>query len=270
MPTQSGPGRGSATRRRGHRAVAPVVFLTVLLCALEAASRAGVVDRDYFPPVTEVAAQVARLATQAASWGLVGQTLWQALAGLATAVCIAVPLGVLTGLSRVADDLTSYAVELVRPVPSVALIPLFILMLGTGHQLAIALAAFASVWPLFVQTRAGLRSVDPTALDTGRVYGLTPAGRIRWIVLPSAAPHIMTGVRLSTSLALILAVSAELIAGAPGVGRALALAQSAGDAVTMYAWVVVTGLMGLLTLRLLTTVESRGASVHSMSSGGGS
>ncbi len=262
--TASGPTArpAPAARRRLHGLTAPVLTTALVLGVAELLSRLEVVPPEYFPPVSEVARRLLELAGELAFWQALGQTVGQALTGLGLAVCFAVPLGLLTGLSRTADDLTAYAVELLRPVPSVALIPLAILVVGTGRELAVVLAAFASAWPLLLQTRYGLHEVDPTVMDTARVYGLPWYGRLRWILLPSAAGHIATGLRLSASLAIILAITAELIAGSPGLGRGISLAQSAGDEVTMYAHVVATGLLGVVVSLGLLAAERRVLAWH--------
>lgn len=235
----------------------PTVTTIGLLAVAEVALRSPMVDPAYLPTVTAVFDKIGDLARTATFWQAVADTVTQAAAGLGVAVAVAVPLGFLTGLSRLADDLTAYVVQLLRPVPAVALIPLFILVVGIGDNLAIALGAFAGIWPLLVQVRTGLAEVDPVAADTVRVFGLPWYARIRWLQVQGATPHILTGLRISATLALILAVTAELVAGSPGLGRDLALGQSAGDAVTMYAFVLVIGVLGVCLNLLLGLLEDR-------------
>lgn len=249
VPTaRSAPLAGSrvSIRRNARHVAVPLVTTVGILVVAELASRSGLVAAEYVPPVSAVLQRTGQLAGEGALWAPVGETVVQSLGALGIATVIAVPLGLLTGLSEVADDVTAYVIELLRPVPAVALIPLFILLVGTGTALAVALGIFAATWPLLIQTRAGLRETDQVALDTARVFGLPRVARLRWVLLPSAASHIATGLRLSASLTLILAISAQLVAGSPGIGQEIALAQSAGDTVTMYAYVLVAGLLGVL------------------------
>jgi ABC-type nitrate/sulfonate/bicarbonate transport system permease component len=239
---------------RIRRALTPVAATLGVLALAQLASLTGVVDPRYVPPVSRILARLGDLVAGGGVWQPLWDTLSQALMALGLALLIAVPIGLVTGLFRVAEDLTAYIVELMRPVPAVALIPLLILIVGTGSPLAVSLGVFAGTWPVLIQTRFGLRDVDPVALDTARVFGLPWTARLRWVILPSAAPHIITGARVSATLALILAVSAELVAGSPGLGHDVGLAQSAADPESMYAFVVVIGLLGVLvdgSLRLV-------------------
>jgi ABC-type nitrate/sulfonate/bicarbonate transport system permease component len=136
-------------------------------------------------------------------------------------------------------------VEFLRPVPSVALIPVAILLFGVGYESKIFLVAFASIWPLLIQTLSGLRDVDPAALTTAAVYRIPRTDRVLRVLVPSALPYVATGLRIASTTGLIVALVAELIIGAPGLGQAITLAQ-AGNAVTlMYALIISAGLLGL-------------------------
>ena len=106
-----------------------------------------------------------------------------------------------------------------RPIPSAVLIPLLFLTLGINLKSEIFLAAFGAFWPLLVQTMYGVRDVDPLLLDTGRSFGVGRFERLYRITLPSAVPYIATGVRISSTVALILAFTAELFMGTPGLGQ---------------------------------------------------
>ncbi|MFD2354997.1 ABC transporter permease subunit [Nonomuraea ferruginea] len=139
--------------------------------------------------------------------------------GLAVAALVAVPLGVLFGSVPVIDAATRAIVEFLRPIPSVALIPLVALLIGTGLQLRVTLVIYAAVWPILYNTMYGLRGVDPVARESLRSYGFGRLSVLWWVSLPSAAPFIMTGFRLATGVALILTVSTEIVAGrGEGIG----------------------------------------------------
>jgi ABC-type nitrate/sulfonate/bicarbonate transport system permease component len=147
-------------------------------------------------------------------------------------------------------------VEFLRPIPSVALVPLAVLIYGVGLESKVFLAAFASFWPLFVQTLYGVQDVDPVATDTARSFGLGRFERLWRIKLPSAVPYIATGLRISSSVALILAVTAEIVIGSEGLGRSINLARQGGAIELMYALIITTGLLGWL-LNILTTQAER-------------
>jgi ABC-type nitrate/sulfonate/bicarbonate transport system permease component len=163
---------------------------------------------------------------------------------LALATAIAVPAGIVIGSSRLLYRALRGVIEFLRPIPSVALIPLAILIYGSGLESKVFLATFASVWPLLMQTLYGVQDVDPVATDTARSFGFGRTSRLLRVTLPSAVPYIATGVRISAAVALILCVTAELVIGSPGLGREINLARQ-GEAVDlMYALIIATGLLG--------------------------
>lgn len=257
IPVAPGKVRRTPTPARVRRVLTPAAATMGVLALSELISWSGVVDPRFVPAVSQILGRLGELVAGGDVWRPVADTLIQAVTAVGLAIIIAVPVGVLTGLVRVADDLTAYVVEFLRPVPAVALIPLLILIVGTGPPLAISLGTFAATWPLLIQTRFGLRDVNPVALDTARVFGLPWTARLRWVILPSAAAHILTGARVAATLALILAVTAELVAGSPGLGQNIALAQSGNDPEAMYAYVVVIGLLGVAVNAGLRQLERR-------------
>jgi ABC-type nitrate/sulfonate/bicarbonate transport system permease component len=142
-------------------------------------------------------------------------------------------------------------------VPSVALIPLAVLIFGAGLESKWFLAAFAATWPILLQTLYGVRDVDPVGMETARSFGIKTPERLRRVVLPSALPYIATGVRISSAVALILAVTAELVLGAPGLGQQINIARQSGAVEAMYALIIATGLIGWGLNILLSTAERR-------------
>jgi ABC-type nitrate/sulfonate/bicarbonate transport system permease component len=171
------------------------------------------------------------------------------------AAAIAVPLAILMSGNDYVHRALRTIVEFLRPVPSVALIPVAILLFGVGFESKVFLVAFASLWPLLVQTLAGLRDVDPAALTTAAVYRIPRAHRILRVVVPSALPYVATGLRIASTTALIVALVAELVIGAPGLGQAITLAQAANAVALMYALIISTGLLGLGLNALFLRIE---------------
>jgi ABC-type nitrate/sulfonate/bicarbonate transport system permease component len=159
---------------------------------------------------------------------------------------LGVSLGILLGLSHWADAALRVVVEFLRPVPSVALIPVAVLIFGIGLRMQLLLIVFACIWPVLFNVRYGVQSVDRLLIDTGRVSGLSRAGIVRRVVLPAALPAAFTGVRISSSIALVLAVSSEMVSGSPGLGKLIVDADAAANVELSYAGVFVTGILGLL------------------------
>jgi ABC-type nitrate/sulfonate/bicarbonate transport system permease component len=252
-------GRVGARAAAGRRSAWPTRVAGVVgaLAVLEATSRLGILPSAWFPPVTEMYAELFRLLPNRPLWVEVDRTLRGWALGLGLAAVLAVPIGMTIGASRLAFRLTRVVIEFCRPVPSVALIPIAVLQYGTGLQMKVFLIAFAAFWPLLVQTLYGVQDVDPIARDTARSYGLGRLAQFRRVTLPSAAPFIATGLRIASSIALILAVTAELVVGAPGLGRAIAVAQAGGAISRMYALIIVTGLLGWALNSAFRAVERR-------------
>ena len=235
---------------------APLAAVLALLALWELVVQAGLVSDTSIPPATGALGELVNQFGDTAFWSAVGSTLEGWALGLGIAIALGVPLGLLIGSSRWAYRALRVPIEFLRPIPSVALIPLAVLIYGQGLQSKVFLAAFASFWPLLIQTIYGVQDVDPVATDTARSFGLGRAERMWRVTVPSAVPYIATGIRISSAVALILAVTAELVIGAAGLGREINVARSGGNLDAMYALIVATGLLGWV-LNLTTTAGER-------------
>jgi ABC-type nitrate/sulfonate/bicarbonate transport system permease component len=236
--------------------LAPLAAVAALLVLWELVVAVGIVAETNIPPASAALSELVAQLGDGAFWSAVGSTLEGWAAGLGIAVALGVPLGLLIGSSRWAYRALRVPIEFLRPIPSVALIPLAVLIYGQGLQSKVFLAAFASFWPLLIQTIYGVQDVDPVATDTARSFGLGRAERMWRVTIPSAVPYIATGIRISSAVALILAVTAELVIGAAGLGREINVARSGGNLDVMYALIVATGLLGWL-LNLATSAGER-------------
>jgi len=236
--------------------IAPTVAVLCALALWELVVGVGLLSEDHVPSMTATVAELADLLGNAEFWSAVGATLEGWALGLGIAAVLAIPLGITIGSSPLAYRAVRFAVEFLRPIPSVALVPLAVLIYGVGLESKVFLAAFASFWPLFVQTLYGVQDVDPVATDTARSFGLGGFERLWRIKLPSAVPYIATGLRISSSVALILAVTAEIVIGSEGLGRSINVARQGGAIELMYALIITTGLLGWL-LNILTTQAER-------------
>ncbi|SNS79595.1 NitT/TauT family transport system permease protein [Actinomadura meyerae] len=224
---------------------------------IETLSRTGLVDATALPPASTILREAGRLAVDREFLVDVAATLRAWFGGLALAVLVAVPLGVLLGSVPPLGTAARALVELMRPIPSVALIPLAIILFADPTRMKMSLIFYACLWPILINTLYALRDVDPLAKDSLRAFGFgTPA--VLWRVsLPSAAPFIATGVRIAASVALIVVISTELFAGGvDGVGIYLSETQSGGGRTDLLlagaCWAGVLGLLantGLLGLQ---------------------
>lgn len=226
------------------------VSVVVVLCLLEFFARTGLLPRSDFPPPSMMLATLAQQLGGAELWRAVGSTLQGWAYGLALAAVLAIPAGMLVGSSNLLYHALRAPIEFLRPIPAVALIPLAILLYGTGFTSKLFLVSFASFWPLFIQTLYGMRDVDPVADDTTRSFRLRRFERIRYLLLPTILPYVATGLRISSAVALILSVTSELVIGQPGLGRDINVARVGGDNVLMYALIIATGALGYVVNRV--------------------
>src|SRR5262245_13259411 len=133
---------------------------------------------------------------------------------------------------------------MLRPIPSVALLPLSLLVFGFGYRMEVAVIAFATFWPALILTQSAVAQIEPRLIEVSRLMGLTRLQMAWKIVLPAAAPRLMTGLRLAAGFALVVAVTAEIVSNPQGLGRDLMLAQETLRPDRMFAALVWVGLIG--------------------------
>ncbi|WP_433334115.1 ABC transporter permease [Spirillospora sp. CA-294931] len=248
---------------RRHRvptdAVRGVAGVAVFLALAELAGRAGLVDRKVLPLASAVLERAAGLAADDVFLDHVATTLTGWSFGLLLTVLIAVPLGLLIGSIPAVDAAVRPFVEFLRPIPSVAIIPLAISLFPDALDRQLAVICFGASWPVLLNTVYGLREVDPVAKETLRSFGFSPLSVLWRVSLPTCAPFIATGVRIASGIALILAISTELLAGgSSGIGVYLIEAGGSTDGIEMIiAATVWAGAFGVLFDLLFTRAEGR-------------
>lgn len=236
-----------------------LIGLLGFLLLWEAFSRSGIVPQRYFPPPSTVLARCAELlGDRAFLLDFVATVLAWAIS-LSIAVAVAVPAGLLLGSARAVRAATRAVVEFLRPIPAVALIPLAVVLVGAGPGTKIALAVYASVWPILFNTIYAFDEIDPVMVDTARSFGL---GRVRvmfTVAMPNAAPFVLTGIRMAAAVALILVVSTEFLAGSgTGLGSfVLEASTGAGRMDLVLAGTLVAGVVGYLSNEALDFVQRR-------------
>jgi ABC-type nitrate/sulfonate/bicarbonate transport system permease component len=255
--TGSGP-----PHRRGSSLFIGLIGVLTSMALLEAVARLELLPARWFPPVTVVFGTLAEMAPTSEMWVEVGRTLQGWAVGLGIAAVVGIPLGMLIGSFEAVYRSLRVVIEFLRPIPSVALIPAAVLIFGIGMGMKIFLVAFAAFWPILFQAIYGVQDVEPGVKETARAYGLGPLARFRRVILPSAFAYVATGLRISSAVALILAVTAELVVGADGLGRAIVAAQTAAQIPTMYAFIVVTGTLGWALNTVFQRVEASALHWH--------
>ncbi|MBW7458071.1 ABC transporter permease [Paenibacillus sepulcri] len=231
------------------------LLIVVLLMVWEAASATKMVDPVSLP----------RISLIVKSWGeslFGGELLKQLLpslgrifAGFGIAVVIAIPLGLLMGTNRFIYRLLEPITEFVRPIPSSAYIPIAILFLGIGNEMKIFVIFLACIFPVLLNTYGGVRGVDPVLIDTGRTFGISRLRTLWQIVLPASLPSILTGMRISIGIALIVSVVAEMISGNSGIGYFILDMQRIFRVPEMFAGIFTLGILGYLINLLFLRIE---------------
>lgn len=260
------PGAVDPTTPGGSKGTSPLALgalgLLALLVLGEVLPRMGLVPRRFFPTSSEIASALAGELAEVAFWTALLDTLQGWALGLAIASVAGIVSGIVIGSSHLLRQLTASTIEFLRPIPSVALIPLAVLLFGTAIESKLVLVVYAAFWQVLIQVLYGVQDVDPVAQDTARAYRFSAWARIRYVTWPTALPYVITGLRLAAAVALILAVTAELVIGNPGLGSRLAVAQSSGAVATSYALVVVTGLLGVVVNLGARFAERRALAWH--------
>ena len=185
------------------------------------------------------------------------ETLTAAFAGLALGGLIGLVLGTLLGTVPVLNRLMDFSIETVRPIPSIALLPIGLLVFGYGYRMEIAIIAFAATWPVLILTRAATARTEPRLMEVSRALGMTPLDRITKIVLPAALPRIFVALRLATGVALIVAVTVEVTGNPIGVGNAMMVASQSlrpGLALACLLWI---GVIGWSLNRVMLAAQQR-------------
>jgi NitT/TauT family transport system permease protein len=245
--------------RRAVSAFRVVVGIVAFFLVLEFITSLGLVPAIYLPRASTVMQRMAELLVDLKFLKHVLATLGAWTVGLALATLISVPIGILIGTSELAYKMSSPVIEFMRPIPSVALIPLVILLLGQGFPMKVILVAYATTWPILFNTVYGVHDVDPIAVQTARCFGLKPRV-VHWqISLPSAAPLIFTGIRISASIGLIVVIAAELLASADsGIGSyILFVSLHGGHMDSVLAGAAIAGILGVLINSVFGMIDRR-------------
>lgn len=242
-----------------RKSVRGVVGVLVCLALWQLVDQLRWIDPTFVPGPIEVARRIGQLFAQAEFRTDFVATVLAWLIAILAAIAIAVPTGLLLGSLPVLRNATSAVVDLLRPIPTVTLIPLVLIAFGDGAQIKIVLATFASIWPILFNVIYGLREVDPLFVDTARAFRAGPLRTALAVRLPYVAPFALTGIRMSAAISLVVTVSTEFINNSGiGFGSFVVLnGEQSGDMPMVIAGVVVAGILGALVNSLLQGAQNR-------------
>ena len=245
------------------------VILILLLLGLWQFSALYIMDTPTWPPVTRIfTAWYENVADGMLVKHLLA-TFWRQMLGYFLAVALGISIGVAIGYYRILFNLLEPLIEVFRPIPGPAYLPVLVLFVGIGHEMKVVLIMVASLFPILLNTYGGVRAIDPVQFDTARTLGLTTLQTLREVVLPAASPQILTGMRISLAISLILAILSEMIVSNDGLGYFTLLAERTFKVPDMYAGIFTLALFGYVLNRLFLIGESRLIRWHQESSGRG-
>ncbi|MEO3809788.1 ABC transporter permease [Sphaerisporangium sp. B11E5] len=249
----------------GRRVARGATGVAGLVVAAEIAGASGLLDPAVLPRMSTILLEAVRLPADPEFTADLVATLRVWAMGLLIAVLGAVPLGLVLGNLRRAETAARPLVEFLRPIPSIALIPLVTLLVPSTEAVKIIAVVYAASWPVLINTMYGLKDVDPVARETLRSFGFGRLAVLRRVSLPSAAPFVMTGVRLASSIAFVVTVSTELLAGGvSGIGVYMIRAGSGLRTDLIIACVLWTGALGLVANVLLVRLQRQAFRWHAV------
>ncbi|MEE4419079.1 ABC transporter permease [Streptomyces bugieae] len=231
--------------------------VVALLLLWESAPRLNLVDRTFLPPFSEVVGAWWDLAADGRLADHTGASLARSFSGFGLAVAVAVPLGLLIGWYRPVADLLGPLLEVFRNTAALALLPVFVLLLGIGETSKISIVVYACTWPILLNTISAVRNVDPTLLRLARSMDLSAPRLFQKVILPSSVPVMFTGIRLAGAASILVLVAAEMIGAKAGLGYLINSSQYNFAIPQMYAGILTISAIGVAFNQVLVTVERR-------------
>ncbi|MCL8384788.1 ABC transporter permease [Xanthobacter aminoxidans] len=243
--------RFGKTARFASRALVPALLLAVW----QASSNLGFVAPEVLPSPAEIIAAYAELIRTGELQSAIPASLARALTGLALGASVGLALGLFAGLWRVGEELFDAPLQMLRTIPFIAMIPLFIIWFGIGEQAKIALIFGATIFPVYLNTYSGVRGVDQKLIEAARVFGLSHGRIATRVIIPTALPSILVGLRFAAGVSLLALVAAEQINARSGIGFILINANQNQRTDIIIAGIIVYALLGIVIDLVMRLVE---------------
>lgn len=248
----SGSQAGNERKGLGRRAVAPLALVVIWWVS----TSAGWVDRSILPGPNEVADGIVRLWIQQGLLQHLGVSLSRAVTGGTIGIVIGLLLGLIAGLSKLGEELYDSLIQMLRTVPFLALVPLFIVWFGIGEAPKLLLIALATCFPMYLNVYAGVRNVDRKVIEAMKSFGLRGGKLIIEVIIPLAMPSILTGLRFSLGVSVLVLVAAEQINTTTGLGYLLNTAQAYQQVDIILICIAIYSLLGLLADLIVKIFEN--------------
>jgi len=222
------------------------IFPALVLLLWETLSRAGVLSEDGFSRPSHWAPALVKALGDGTLLTQTLETFGAAFQAVLIASILGIALGAVLGLFRPLERAAQLTVDALRPIPSVALIPLSLLVFGFSREMSAAVAAFACFWPILIVTTASVRGVDPRLLEVGRMLGFSSGKIILKLALPAALPGILVGVRVAAGIAIVVTVTTEIVTNPRGLGHGMTMAAQGLQPDLVWATLIWIGIVGWL------------------------
>lgn len=240
----------------------PVLLLFLVCIVWEAIARSGLLYGPYFPPITGIFLTLGRLLVSVDYLYHVLSTISKLLLGIIIASVLGTGLGMIFGSNPKLLGVFRPLIEFMRPIPAVALIPIAILFFGIGMLMKSVVIVYASIWPILINTIDGVRRVDEVLIQTGKLYGLTKWESLCQIVFPASKPYIISGIKISSAICLILVITTEMVGGSNGLGFFILYAERSFQIEEMYAGIMTIALIGYIVSIIFRSIENNHLSWH--------
>jgi NitT/TauT family transport system permease protein len=252
-----GPGAWAAGLRRPVTFVHRSALLIALLAAWEVAPRFDLADPAFLPPLSDVLAAGWELALNGQLYEHVAASLFRVLSGFTIAVLLFVPLGLAIGRYARLGDALNQLIEILRNTAPLALLPVFILLLGIGEVSKVTMVTYSCAWPLLLNTIAAVRQVDPLLIKSSRTMGVNQLQLFGKVILPASLPMIFVGVRLASAAAMLVLVASEMVGAKAGLGYLIIYAQYSFLIPQMYFGILAITVLGVAFNHVLVSLQRR-------------
>lgn len=256
VPAKAGPRRATTARRASRNGLAAKVAAIAAALALWQFIAVGpLIEPDTLPSPVEVLTALIGLSGEATYWTALGLTLRAWALGLLLCCAVGIPVGLLLGSSKAATRSTSWIIDFFRTIPTIALLPLVLLLFGTTIKMEITMIVAAAIWPMIIQSMYAAHEIEPLLKWVVRVFRISRLDRLRYLWAPSVSLMVSTGLRLSATMALLMTIAAEYIGGAPGLGSELSNMEQSFQRPEVFAYAFTAGVIGLCINMLVVFLQ---------------
>lgn len=240
-----------------YRGIKSSVAIIAFLLLWEFTPRLGIVNVTFLPPLSTVLTAWWELLVSGDLADHLLASLTRSIGGFLLAVALSIPVGLAIGWWKGVAEFLNPLLEMFRNTPALAILPVFILLLGLGETSKIAIVFYACAFPLLLNTISGVRNVDPLLIKSARSMGLSPVSLFRKVILPASVPTIFVGIRQAGAGSILVLVAAEMVGAKSGLGYLVQYTQFSFQIPQMYAGILTISAIGLIVNYLLVHLEKK-------------